>query len=58
MKTEWLVANVTAGVSSDRAEYATQEMILDVSLANSGRFCDQGATLLCKNPLLSPNNFP
>ena len=26
-------------------------------LANSGRFCGRGATLWCKNPLLSTNNF-
>ena len=26
-------------------------------LANSSHFCAQGATLWCKNPLLSPNNF-
>ena len=39
MKTEWLVVIETPGVSPDRAEHATQEMILDVSLTNSGRFC-------------------
>ena len=39
MKTEWLVANGTPGVSPDRAERATQEMILDITLANLGRFC-------------------
>ena len=43
MKTKWLVAGVTPGISPDRAEPATQEMILDVSLTN---------------PLLSPHvNF-
>ena len=26
-------------------------------LANSGRFCDRGATLRRRNPLLSPDNF-
>ena len=40
IKIEWLIADVTPGASSDRAERATQEMIVDVSLANSGRFCD------------------
>ena len=41
MKTEWLVADVTPGVSPDREEDATQEMVLDVSFANSGRFRDR-----------------
>ena len=39
MKTEWLVAIRAPDVYPDRAEHATQEMILDVSLTNSGRFC-------------------
>ena len=30
---------------------------LGVVLANSVRFCDWGATLWCRNPLLSPNKF-
>ena len=47
MKTEWLVADATPGVSPDRAEGATQEMISHVSFASSGRFifCDRGVTL-------------
>ena len=45
MKTDWLVADITHGVSPDRAERDTQEMVLDVPFANSGRFCDQGASL-------------
>ena len=48
IKTEWLVANVTSPhLSPDRGERAIQEqeMVLDVSLANSGRFCDRRATL-------------
>ena len=45
MNIEWLVANVTPGVFPDRVQRATQEMILDVSLADSGRFCDRGAIL-------------
>ena len=57
MKTEWLVADVTPGVSPDRTEHATQEMILDVSLTNSCRFSDRGAILWCRNPLLGPDNF-
>ena len=45
MKIEWLVADVTPGVSPGRAGRATQKMMLDIFLANSGRFCDRGATL-------------
>ena len=46
MKIEWLVANVTAVGSPDRAKRAILEVILAGSfLANSGRICGWGATL-------------
>ena len=46
IKIEWLVANVTAVGSTDRAEPAILEMILAwYFLANSGRICGGGATL-------------
>ena len=31
---------------------------LGVFLANPGHFCGRGATLWCRNPLLSSNNYP
>ena len=45
MKIEWLVAHVTAVGSPGRAERDILGMVFGVSLANSGHFCDQGATL-------------
>ena len=46
MKKEWLVANVTAVRSPDRAEHAILELILAGQfLANSGCICGRGATL-------------
>ena len=46
MKTEWLVADVTAVRSPDRAERAILGVILAGRfLANSGRICGCGATL-------------
>ena len=45
MKSDWFVANVTRGVTPDRAERSTKEMILDISLANSGYFCGREARL-------------
>ena len=46
MYIEWLVADVTSGVSPDRAERDILGMFLVVVLqANSGRFSVQGATL-------------
>ena len=57
MKTEWLVTDVTPVGSPDRADRAILGVTLDVFLANSGHFCGQGATLWCRNPLLSPNVF-
>ena len=45
MKIEWLVTNVTAVGSPDRADRAILEVILAwLFLANSGRICGQGAT--------------
>ena len=45
MKIKWLVTNVTAVRSADRAERAILKVILAMRfLANSGRFCGQGAT--------------
>ena len=58
MKKEWLVANVTAVKSLDRADNAIfGGYWLGVILANPGHICGRGATLLCRNPLLSSNNF-
>ena len=45
LKIEWLFADVTPVWSPDRAERGILEMILDVFLANSGRFCGRGAPL-------------
>ena len=58
MKIKWLVIDVTAVESPDRAERAILGVILGKFLVNSGRVCGQGATLWCKNPLLSPNRLP
>ena len=59
MKVEWLVADVTAVGTPDRAE---PHAILGVITArflfdNSGRIYGLGAILWCRNPLLSLNNF-
>ena len=51
MKIKWLVADATAVRSLDRAERAS------VVLANASRIYGQGATLSCRNPLLSSNKF-
>ena len=46
MKIEWLIINVTAVGSPDRAERAILEVILAGRfLANSGRICGRGTTL-------------
>ena len=45
MKIEWLIADETFWDDYGRF------------LANSGGFCGQGATLWCRNPLLSSNKF-
>ena len=47
MKIECFVASLAAVGSPGRAEH----------LVNSGHFCGRGATLRCRNPLLSPSNF-
>ena len=58
MKIEWLVTNVTAVGSPDRAEHAILRVFwLGDFLANSGPICGQGANLWYGNPLLSPNTF-
>ena len=55
MKIEWLVADVTAVSSLNRAERAILGVIVaGRALANPGHFCGRGATLWCRNPLLSP----
>ena len=58
MKIYWLIADLTAVGSLDRAERAILGVILaERFLANSGRTCDRDATLWCRNHLLSPNKF-
>ena len=58
MKIEWLVTDVTAVGSLDRAECAILGVILaEVFFVNPGHFCGRGTTLWCRNPLLSSNNF-
>ena len=58
MKIEWLVANVTAVGSPDRAKRAILGVLLaERFIANSGCICSQGTTLWCRYPLLSPDNF-
>ena len=56
MKTEWLVADVTPVRSPARAERDMLRMIWEF-FANAGHFCGRGATLRCRNPLLSHSNF-
>ena len=58
MKIEWLVADMTAIGSPDRAECASWGRFwLGVFLANPGLFCGRGATFWCRNPLLNADNF-
>ena len=58
MKMQWIDINITASGSPDRAERAILGVVLATRfLANSGRIWGRGATLWCKNPLLSSNNF-
>ena len=58
MNIEWLVTNVTAVGSPDRAERAVLGLILArCFFANSGCIYSRGATLSCRNPPLSSNNF-
>ena len=45
MKIDWLVADVTAVGSLDRAERAILGVILGVFFANLGHICSPGATL-------------
>ena len=53
-----MVTNITAVGSPDRAERAILEVILaGLFLANSGCICGRGATVLCRNPILSSNTF-
>ena len=56
MKIEWLFTGVSRVGSPDRAERDILGMVLGDFWANLGRCCSQEATLLCRNPLLSPNN--
>ena len=56
MKREELVADVKPDRSPDRAECDILGMILDF-MADSGNLYGHGATLRCRNPLSSPNNF-
>ena len=59
MKIEWLVTNVTAVRSPDRAERASLKVVLAGRFfwTNSGRICGRGVTLWCGNTILSSNNF-
>ena len=69
MKKEWLVADVTAVESLNRAEHVILGgYLLGVFLANPGHVCGRGlaypgdvcgrgAILWHRNPLLSSNNF-
>ena len=60
VKTEWLVADVTAVRSLDRAECATYfggYCGWACFWSNQVIFYCRGATLWCRNPLLSSNNF-
>ena len=55
-----LVTDVTAVGAPDIVEHAILGVILAgrcVVLSNLLCFCDWGATLWCRNPLLSPNRF-
>ena len=56
LKTKWWITNITAVRSlTDRNVKFWSD--LGHFFVNSGRLCDQGATLRSGNPLLSPNNF-
>ena len=58
MKIKWLVADVIAVVSLDRAKHAILGVIVaGCVFANPGRCCGRKATLWCRNPLLSSNTF-
>ena len=59
MKLELLVADLTDLRSPNRAERAILGVILlGVLLANPGWFiCGLGATLWCRKPIFSSNNF-
>ena len=58
VKTEWLVDDVTAVGSIDRAERAILGLfVAGRVLANPGHFCGRGATLWYRNAPLSSNNF-
>ena len=57
MQIEWLFANVTPVGWPARAKHDILSTILEVFWPNSGCFCAHGATLSCRNPLLSTNIF-
>ena len=59
MNTKWLVADVTAVGSPDRAERDILGIILDNFLTNLGLTCGGWGALFDAGiyPLLSPNNF-
>ena len=58
MKIEWLVADVTAVGSLDRAERAILGPIVAGRVFVQSRpFCGGGATLWHRNPLLRSDNF-
>ena len=58
MKIEWLVTDLTAIRSPGRAERAIWGVgWLGVFLVNPGHICGRGATLWCRNPLWSSENF-
>ena len=58
-KIKWLVANLRVFGSPDKAEHAIFWVILAgrFFFADSGCISGRGATLSCRNPLLSSNKF-
>ena len=56
MKIEWLVTDVTAVESPDRAERAIFGVILGI-FGQFRPFLWWGATLWCRKPILSPNKL-
>ena len=40
-----------------QATFVAGEPLCDVGTTNSDSICGRGATVWCRNPLMSPNNF-
>ena len=57
MKTEWLMAVVTAFGTPTRAKNEVFLVIFDILLADPGPFCGQGATWCPENHILGPKNI-